>query len=201
MASTPWPQDEDGNTPLDDDESEGLIPGHLVRRSELNAWEAENIREAIRWAATRRPDMLDLRGLRGLHQRMFGRTWTWAGTFRTRDKNVGPYPWYEVPRLVHDLLENTKAQVPQAKPVPAELDALAARFHHQLVLIHPWPNGNGRHARLATDLLLERWGRPPFGWGARADGGGAATARGEYLHALRAADAGSYDALYRFVRS
>lgn len=201
MGSQPWIQDEDGNTPLDEDESEGLIPEHLARCSELNEWEAENIREAIQWAETRRPDVLDLRGLRGLHKKMFGRTWAWAGEFRTSNKSIGPYPWHEVPRLLHDLLENTKAQYESAKGSPAELDALAVRFHHQLALIHTWPNGNGRHARLATDLLLESWGRPAFSWGARAARVNAAVARSEYLKALRAADADSYDALNLFVRS
>ena len=192
---------DDGNTPLDEDESDGLIPRHIVKRAELNEWEAENIRSAIEWARERRPDMLEEKSLRTLHQKMFDKTWRWAGKYRTRDKSIGRFAWYEVPRLVQDLLANTKAQYESAKHAPEELDAMATRFHHQLVLIHPWPNGNGRHAREATDLLLRRWGRPAFTWGAAFTRSAAQDVRQEYLGALRAADAGDLALLMRFVRS
>ena len=201
MPETPWGGEDGGNTPLDDDASDGLIPAHIVHRAELNAWEAENIRAALAWAARRTPDVLDERVLRALHQRMFGATWTWAGRYRTSDRSIGPYPWHEVPRLVRDLLANTKAQYEAAGGATAELDAVAVRFHHQLVLIHPWSNGNGRHARVATDLLLRRWGRPPFSWGAATARGEGEDVRAEYLRALRAADTGSFEPLQRFVRS
>lgn len=84
---------------------------------------------------------------------------------------------------------------------PAAMDKLAARFHHHLVQIHPWPNGNGRHARLATDLLLHRWGRPHFSWGGATHASDDSALRDNYLTALRAADAGSFDELFRFARS
>ncbi len=201
MAPNAWHDPEDGNTPLDEDELDGLIPEHITKRAELNEWEAENIRAAIAWAGMRTPDMLDERALRALHKRMFDKTWRWAGTYRTSKKSIGPYPWQEVPRLIRDLLENTRMQYEAAKHSVDELDAAAARFHHQLVLIHPWPNGNGRHAREATDLLLRRWGRPAFSWGAAAERADGKELRQEYLRALRAADAGSFEPLLRFVRS
>lgn len=201
MELTAWYDPEDGNTPLDEDESEGLIPEHITRRSELNEWEAENIRAAIAWAGVRTPDMLKEATLRALHRRMFEKTWSWAGKYRTSNKSIGPYSWQEVPRLVRDLLENTKTQYEGAKHSPDAVDAVAARFHHQLVLIHPWPNGNGRHAREATDLLLRRWGRPAFSWGAASKRADNKELRQEYLRALRAADAGNIEPLIRFVRT
>jgi Fic-DOC domain mobile mystery protein B len=201
MELTAWHDPEDGNTPLDEDESEGLIPEHITKRAELNEWEAENIRAAIAWAAVRTPDMLKEGTLRALHKRMFEKTWSWAGTYRTSNKSIGPYPWQEVPRLIRDLLENTKTQYAAAKHSPDAIDELAARFHHQLVLIHPWPNGNGRHAREATDLLLRRWGRPPFSWGASSRRTDNQELRQDYLRALRAADAGNVEPLMRFVRT
>jgi len=196
-----WDDPKDGNTPLDEDESEGLIPEHIAKRSELNEWEAENIRAAIEWAGARTPDMLDEKVLRTLHKKMFGKTWKWAGKYRTSNKSIGRYAWQEVPRLMHDLLANTKAQYEAAEHSPDKLDGVAARFHHQLVLIHPWPNGNGRHAREATDLLLRRWGRPAFSWGRASKSDESRDVRREYLDALRAADGGSFEALMRFVRS
>lgn len=196
-----WEEDGDGNSPLDEGESEGLIPAHLSKRSELNGWEAENIREAIEWADARNPDALNVATLRALHERMFGKTWRWAGKYRTSEKSISPFAWSDVPRLVNDLVENIRAQHEHAKESPEALDAVAARFHHQLVLIHPWPNGNGRHARLATDMLLRRWGRPPFSWGSASQHPNDAALRQLYLRALRAADGGQFDALNRFVRS
>jgi fido (protein-threonine AMPylation protein) len=132
---------------------------------------------------------------------MFGATWEWAGSYRTSEKSISPFHWSEVPRLVEDLLANTRVQYEHANASPDALDSLAARFHHKLVHIHPWPNGNGRHARLTTDLLLRRWGRPPFSWGSATKYADDATPRKAYLTALRQADAGSYEELIRFVRT
>jgi len=191
---------EEGNTPLDEDEMEGLIPSHISTRAELNAWEAENIRSAIEWASSLTIDILDVSVLIALHRRMFDQTWRWAGKYRTSEKSISPHPWPEVPRLVRDLIENTREQLPHTNDQLGLLDDLAVRFHHQLVVIHPWPNGNGRHARLATDLLLRRHGRTEFTWGRATHSGDGPAARRAYLLALREADAGAYDALKRFVR-
>ncbi|MHB1352314.1 MAG: Fic family protein [Thiobacillus sp.] len=75
----------------------------------------------------------------------------------------------------------------------------AARFGHRLVWIHPFPNGNGRHARLATDLLLARPGQPPFSWGRvnRVDAGETRA----YVAALRAANGHDIQPLLEFVRA
>ena len=79
-------------------------------------------------------------------------------------------------------------------------DEIAARFHHRLVLIHPYSNGNGRHARLATDLLLKSMGQPRFSWGQESlvDAG---ETRQRYVDALRAADQLDFTPLLKFVRS
>lgn len=193
--------DADGATPLDEDEIAGLIPANVQTRAELNAWEATNIAEAVAWAYGRsHVNILRMETLRELHRRMFGATWTWAGTFRRSDTDISPHHWPQVPALVSDLVDDTRVQHGDHEPSDAGTDGIAIRFHHRLVQIHPWPNGNGRHARLATDLLLREWNRPAFSWG-----GAAKTSvddvRGGYLSALRAADAGSLDELLRFARS
>lgn len=191
----------DGNTPLDENETEGLLPTHLKTRAELNQWEATNIALALRWISERSLDVLDLTTLQALHRQMFGQTWEWAGSFRRSEKNISPYSWPEVPRLVRDLLANTALQRAALGDDGDALDKLAARFHHELVRVHPWPNGNGRHGRLATDLLLVRWGRPAFTWGADQGSADADGTRREYIDALRSADNGESEPLYRFVRS
>ncbi len=201
LALTGSERGDPGNTPLEDDERDGLLPGHILTRAELNQWEALNIAQVQDWLVhRRRSEVLDVPFLQQLHRRMFGDTWKWAGTFRRSDKNVSPYPWTAVPQLMLDLVDNIAEQHERSARTPEALDDLAMRFHHQMVHIHPWPNGNGRHARLATDLLLRQWQRPPFSWGGsdlKAVGG----ARSAYISALRAADAGDFTLLRAFARS
>jgi Fic family protein len=68
------------------------------------------------------------------------------------------------------------------------------------VSIHPFPNGNGRHARLATDVLLFQRRQLRFTWGSQSLGVDG-TARREYIAALREAGAGDIARLFAFVRS
>lgn len=134
--------------------------------------------------------------VRRLHQRMFDETWKWAGTYRDTEKNIGVDPAQIAPKTL-DLCEDVKAQLAH-KSLP--LDEIAARFHHRLVSIHPFANGNGRHARLMTDLLLTENGVARFSWGESAliDDG---EVRARYIATLRAADARDYAPLLAFVRS
>ncbi|MDO8703520.1 MAG: mobile mystery protein B [Sulfuricaulis sp.] len=186
-----------GATPLDPDEAEGLIPTHVTTREELNRLEQENIVKALQWLSTSRPrSILDEAFIRKLHRQMFGSVWKWAGKFRTSDKNIG-VPKSHIGVELHKLCEDTKSRIEHASYPP---DEIAWRFHHRLVSIHPFPNGNGRHARLATDLLLEKLlHRPPFTWGGMS-GVPQGEVRAAYLDALRAADKGNYGKLAEFVR-
>lgn len=127
---------------------------------------------------------------------MFGKTWKWAGNFRQSDKNIG-VDWRRIPVQLRNLLDDAKAQIEFNAYPP---DELALRFHHRLVWVHPFANGNGRHARLMADLLIQRLGLPAFGWGGQS----LVTAgekRKAYLDALRAADGRDYQALLQFARS
>lgn len=189
-----------GQTPLDPDEKEGLKPKHISTQGELNEWEQLNIIKGARWAQRQlKRDILEDFFLRELHQKMFSDTWAWAGTYRKSDKNIG-CDWTQVSTQVRNLLENTKYQV-EHTDMPR--DELAIRFHHRLVLIHPFPNGNGRCCRLITDLLLRKMGQDPFSWGS---GGYAALVnqsdfRATYLAALQAADKGDIAPLLAFART
>lgn len=186
-----------GATPLDPDEAHGLIPGHIRTQAELNQWEQANVMEGSTWALRfRTRDFLSEAFVRELHRRMFGSTWRWAGTFRTTGKNIG-VDAAQVSIQLRELLENTRYWIEHQT---FTLDEIASRFHHRLVVIHPFPNGNGRHARLMTDVLLLRNGAAAFSWGgANLEASG--DARDRYLTALRAADAGDYALLLDFVRS
>jgi len=185
-----------GATPLDADELASLIPGHIITQGELNEWEQLNIVQGDTWARKQRKDILDEGFLRRLHQQMFGETWRWAGTFRKSDKNIG-VDWLRIGVEVKNLLDDVHYQVEHSSLPP---DEIAVRFHHRLVAIHPFPNGNGRHARLMADLLAERLGRPRFTWGS-ASLVDANETRQRYIAALQAADARDIAPLLAFARS
>ncbi|MES2957829.1 MAG: mobile mystery protein B [Pseudomonadota bacterium] len=189
---------EPGQTPLDPDEAAQLVPAHITTQAALNEWEATNILGAVQWLARARiPDVLTEGFCRDLHRRMLGDTWKWAGTFRTSDKNIG-CDWRQVPIRLHQLLENAAHWL---KEDAFAVDEAAVRFHHQLVLVHPFPNGNGRHARLMTDQLLSQVGAARFSWGERGDMVAAGVVRARYLAALRTADAGDIAPLLAFARN
>jgi len=135
--------------------------------------------------------------IRRLHLKMFGDTWTWAGTFRRTDKSIGVASEQVAIRLTQ-LVENTRYQSDNATFPP---DELVIRFHHQLVFIHPFANGNGRHSRLMADILSARLGCAAFTWGAGVDLVQPGVARQQYLTALRAADRGVISPLLAFARS
>lgn len=184
-------------TPLDPDEARGLIPGHIRTQAELNQWEQANVLEGSTWALrSQARDFLSEGFVRESHRRMFGDTWRWAGTFRTTGKNIG-VDSLQIGVKLRDLLNDANYWLEHRTYA---VDEIAARFHHRLVAIHPFSNGNGRHARLMTDVLLKRQGAAVFTWGG-ANLESVGDARERYLAALRAADAGNYEQLLAFVRS
>ncbi len=186
----------EGNTPLDPDEAQGLIPTHVTTRDDLNEWEQANIVQGERWAfGRRRGDRLSVPHLLELHRRMFSDTWSWAGQLRTSEKTVG-IPCWQVAEALANLCADTSYWFEKGVFTS---DEAAARFHHRLTFIHPFPNGNGRHARLMTDVLLVARGRPRFDWG-RGDLHRAGESRNRYIAALRAADDQDYAALFEFLR-
>ena len=187
----------EGTTPIDPDEAEGLIPLHIRTQSELDAWEQSNIIEGLAWAERQGlRDLLEDAFVRELHRRMFGATWRWAGSYRKSDKNIG-IDWRHIPVRLRDLLDDIKVQLADLRE---PIDQTILKFHHRLVLIHPFANGNGRHARVMADLLAYRQGRPAFSWG-RHLLTSASEIRDEYLAALRRADQRDYLPLFRFARS
>ena len=183
-------------TPLTAEERADLIPAHIAFRTELNDAEQENILRGQDWALRRRRDVLTEKFISDLHRHMLGDVWRWAGRFRTSEKNLG-IPYYEIPVALRKLLDDTKAWVEHGAYPP---DEIAVRFHHRLVQIHPFPNGNGRHARLMADLLVMRFGRDRFSWGsAKLQDSGAL--RRAYITALQAADNHDIGPLLAFART
>lgn len=186
-----------GATPLDPDDAVGLIPSHITTQGQLNEWEFQNVSEGAAWALSRkRSNLLTAEFARELHRRMFAKTWKWAGSIRKKETSPGIDPAH-IPVELKKLFDDVAFQI-REKSMP--LDEIAARFHHRLTQIHPFSNGNGRHARLMTDLLLRENGVKPFDWG-NADLVPPGDVRDRYIGALRAADGREYSMLFRFVRS
>lgn len=196
------PTEPPGATPLDPDEAVGLRLSWIATRGELNAAEAENVSAGLVWASRRRPDVaevLDDGFLRELHRRMFGDVWRWAGRYRNTEKNIGVEPW-QIASKVRDLVADAALWGAKGSSAAWTREEVCVRFHHCLVWVHPFPNGNGRHSRAAADLLLEASGGAAFSWG-RADLDNPGEVRTRYIASLRAADAGDYEPLLVFVRS
>lgn len=188
----------DGQTPLNPDETAGLLPRHIDTIGALNDWEQENILLATKWLRRAKiSEVLSEDFCRDLHKRMFNKTWKWAGTFRKSDKNIG-CDWTLVAVKLNQLLGNAQYWVDNNTFPP---DELAARFHQALVWIHPFPNGNGRHSRMMADALLKQLGQQAFSWGGGGNMVSANEVRARYLAALRAADRSDFTDLLAFVRA
>ena len=187
----------EGVTPLDPAEMEGLKFKHITTRAELDHLEQANIQSGMQWMhKSKRLDLLTESYTCNLHTRLFGEVWNWAGTFRRTDKNIGVDPVYisvELRKLLDDMsfwIEN-KIYEPLESVI---------RFHHRLVYIHPFPNGNGRHARIMTDaILLKLYKLKSINWSGGYNLASMNKRRTEYIQALRAADHGDYQKLFNFV--
>lgn len=190
-----------GATPLNPNEISGLKLAYISTQKELNAAEQDNILQGEKWAfAQKRKDFLSEKFLRDLHKKMFGHVWRWAGTYRTSDKSIG-VQWHQIPSEINKLLSDVRYWITYSI---YSIDEIAVRFHHRLVWIHPFPNGNGRWARTMADVLLHSLDHEHFTWGANLNVGSLDEknlAREKYIHSLQLADTKNYKELLQFVRS
>ncbi|MDK1104314.1 MAG: mobile mystery protein B [Actinomycetota bacterium] len=186
----------DGHTELSEQDRLGLIPTYIATRGELFDAEQRNIAQAL----LRRPPsiaaLFDDAYLRRLHRAIFGQVWEWAGQYRIRETNIG-IAFEQISSEIHDLVNDTRTWVDYST---YEQDEIAVRFHHRLVAIHAFPNGNGRHGRIAADYLVVSLKREPFTWGFHLDTD-TDELRAAYLHALRRADRGDIEELLAFSRA
>ena len=198
MSDPLFDGDDDANTPLEPEERDGLIPSYITLRRELNEAEQVNIDKGDRWAFNPRVkhDVLTEDFICELHKRMYGDVWSWAGDFRKTQKNIG-VDWWKIGPDLKVLLDDVRYWIGH-QTYPSE--EIAVRFHHRLVAIHPFPNGNGRCSRLAADLLAMNLGLERFSWGS-ANLVEIDETRRRYVAALQAADKGDIELLRAFVRS
>lgn len=186
----------DDATPLRPEEVEALRVS-VVDRKQLNEIEATNVAAGRTWALRSRKDHLKDAYLTELHKRMFGTVWKWAGAYRTHDVNIGNTAHYEVPVRVRAVFDDARYWAEHQTYEPHEL---AIRLHHQLVLIHPFVNGNGRCTRLIADVVVKRMKAEPLTWGS-ASLVETSAARAAYVAALKRADDHDIGPLVEFARS
>ncbi len=195
----------EGATPIDAEDLEGLIPDFVATRADLNQVEYENIAKSLPWALRQvrvggASRLFDDAFVFELHRRMFSDVWTWAGSKRRRETNIGVAP-HQIATALRQALDDARYW---HEDDVYDLDHRAARIHHRLVSVHPFPNGNGRCTRLIADLYLQSMGVAPFSWAAgRLEGGSEAQrdVRRAYIAALEAAPTDDCDALVAFARS
>ena len=185
---------DDNSTPLTEEEKQQLKAKWITTRSELNELETKGIANAEIWLLKNKKDILNETFIKNLHKRMFGDIWKWAGTFRTTERNIGVAP-YEIQPKLRILLDDVKFWVDNRTFSPKEI---AIRFHHRLVQIHPFPNGNGRISRLMADLLMKQFDLPALNWGS-GNLTEISELRKEYISSLREADSGNYTLLLSFI--
>ncbi|MCP3460941.1 mobile mystery protein B [Bradyrhizobium sp. CCGUVB23] len=150
-----------GAMPLDPNELGGLKHKHITTQGELDQLEQANIESGLRWLGRQRAHVLTDNFAIMLHKRLFGDVWDWAGTFRRTGKNFGIDPIH-IPVDVRTLMGDAKYWADNKTYSPSEA---AVRLHHRLVKIHPFPNGNGRHARIMADTVLDRvYNAKPIDW-------------------------------------
>ncbi len=188
-----------GATPLDPNELSGLIPDYITTQRELNFLEKENIKKAIKWSEGKKhKNLLEVDFVFNLHKKMFNDVWKWAGIQRTSDKSIGIH-WEQITVQMRNLLDDTKYWI-QNNIYPWK--EIAARFHHRLVQIHPFPNGNGRHARLMTELLLQNYDQSVPTWGIQNPEDTLDVEdiiRDEYINSLQEADKKKFNRLIQFM--
>lgn len=190
----------DGQTPLEEEEKEGLLIPAIATRGELDEFEQQNIEQAIAWSMRRSfkaETVFTEAFIKTVHKQMYGEVWAWAGEYRLSNKNIGVDKW-QISTSLRSLLDDVRYWVDHATWPP---DEIAIRFKHRLVSIHCFPNGNGRHSRLIADIVAEQIFKcPHYTWGA-ANLVKQGDPRQAYLKAIRAADKGDIQPLISFARS
>jgi len=192
--------DPDGATPLSPDDLVGLKLPHIQTRAQLNEVEAANILQGQMWVSGLKSLTLDVIFSRdfiiALHHNLLGDVWAWAGTFRVRELNIGVDP-KNIAVDLHNFLEDAKCWVEFNHFSDLEL---SARIQHKLVQIHPFPNGNGRHSRIFTDIvricLLKK---NPLRW-ANVKLEDISQERTAYITGLRKADGGDISELVQYLK-
>ncbi len=190
----------EGQTPLDEEEKEGLKIKSITTQRELNEFEQLNIEKAVEWIikTNLKPEnILTEKFIKNLHKKMYADVWKWAGKFRRTDKNIGT-KWTLIAIELKNLFDDTNFWIENKTYSP---DEIAIRFKHRIVSIHCFPNGNGRHSRLMADIIMESiFAQEIFSWH-KSNMVKADETRKKYISALKTADNGDIMPLLSFAKN
>ena len=188
----------EGTTPIDD--LSGLKIPWIKNLSDLNRAETENISQAIEKYLIKSVSLplkwFNVINLKKIHQDMFHEVWNWAGKFRSTQTIPGIKP-YQIQSALKDLCDDVFYWNKEG----CEMTFIeqSARIHHRLVFIHPFPNGNGRFARIIADRYLKAWKCSFPMW--PKDLQNITKIRKQYILSLQAADLGDYSLLIQFMKN
>jgi Fic-DOC domain mobile mystery protein B len=187
-------------TLLSEEEKDGLLIPTITTREELDEFEQQNIEDAVEFYLLRRKykteTILSEKFVFDVHKRMLGDVWEWAGTTRKTNKNLG-IDKFQIPPRLRQLLENCKYWIEHNTFSEEEI---AIRFKHEIVSIHVFPNGNGRHSRLMADIIMKHiFKKHIFSWGQK-DLVHKNEVREMYIKALQKADKGDFEDLLEFSK-
>ena len=192
---------ERGQTPLSEEEMEGLLIPSITTKGELDEFEQLNIQKAVEWYLIRKKfkadQILSEEFILEVHKRMLNEVWAWAGQLRQSEKTIG-IPWHQVPIRLRQLIGDCKYWIEHKTHSDEEI---AIRFKHELVAIHLFPNGNGRHSRLMGDIVMKHiFNKPRFTWGQKNFVNKGNT-RDRYIKNLKEGDKGEFNNLIQFAQS
>jgi len=180
----------------------GLILAHLSTLAARNAVETEAISRAYDkhvFRARRKKrgtEWLTDAFIRQVHADMFGTIWEWGGQYRQTTMNIGVEPHLirqQIKLLTGDFFSWN--EIESNMPVVE----IAARLQHRLTQIHPFINGNGRHARLITDIFFysRQYHIPQWPQIQLLSQGN--EIRTQYISAMKNADEGDITELIQFI--
>ena len=182
-----------GATPISDT---GGLRKKAETREQLDVVELENIAKAMAKYLSRKPTRrmapFTPDWMLKLHREMLGEVWRWAGKTRTSEKNIG----FHVFQIMSGLMNLAKDIVLWK----GDLVADAASLHHRSVRIHPFEDGNGRWARLLTNIWLKQNDGPIIVWPEPELRQSSHPLRKRYLIAVKQADKGGLDPLIELHR-
>lgn len=190
----------DGQTPLEEEEKNGLKIKSITTQGELDLFEQLNIEKAVEWTMRtnfKPENILTEKFIKDLHKKMYSDVWKWAGEFRRTEKNIG-VPWTNTGLELKNLLDDTKYWIALQTFSPEEV---AIRFKHRIVSIHCFSNGNGRHSRMMADIIMESiFGNELFSWH-QSRVIKTSEIRKMYIKALKEADNGNIKPLIEFAKN
>jgi cell filamentation protein len=138
--------------------------------------------------------------VRRMHRMWLGELYSWAGEYRQVNISKGDFVFAaarEVPRLMNDLERGPLTEFTPCRA--AELDEQARALgivHAELVLIHPFREGNGRCARLLATLMGLQAGLPPLDFSGLEGRG-----KRRYFAAIEAAQGQDYEPITSLFRA